>query len=506
MSNLSVENLGDKTRQSIKWSFIFQLIQKVFFFVSSIILARLLTPQDYGLATMAITLDMITCLILTLGINSAVIHFQDNIEKRLNAAFWLLLLSSGFFVALQMLVAPFVAQFYNAPVLVDIIRVSAISLLIRSLGSIQKTILIKSIDFKKISILEGCLSLMKSCLYVILAFAGFGVWSFIYPKVVSAVINVISLWKMSSWRPELKFHFEYWGEMFKYGKNVLFSNLIDYLINNSSFILIGRMIGPVSLGIFSFAYEKSMTVVNNIAYPISTISFPAFSKLQDHNQKLKNAFFKTVKSISIMTFPLAMGQIVLGPEYINVVFGEKWSSAIIIFQILIVYSLVRSICQCGTPILQSVGKPQIVLRWNLLYAPVFIFSLFVGSKFGDAYGVGVAMLVVGALGSLIYLGIVIKVLKWHLKDLYEVTNPALYCSLIMFVVLFSFKLLLKSFNLNNVAILCLLIPVGVIVYTLSMKILFTKTYEFIIENLMKFLNKRKGVKDVLSEQKFEQKS
>ncbi|MCK7516049.1 MAG: oligosaccharide flippase family protein [Desulfobacterales bacterium] len=175
MNELAIEKVGDKTRQSVKWTFTLQIIQKIFFFASSIVLARLLSPRDFGLATIAVTLDMIIWLVTSLGINAAVVHFQDNIEERKNAAFWLFLFSSSFFVAVQIVSAPYIAKFYGEPILADIIIISAIAMLISCLGAIHKTILIKGIEFKKISIIErGCQHWQKYALY---SSCFCGVWS-----------------------------------------------------------------------------------------------------------------------------------------------------------------------------------------------------------------------------------------------------------------------------------------------------------------------------------------
>ena len=490
MNTLSVENVGAKTRQSIKWSFFLQIIQKIFFLAGSIVLARLLTPHDFGLATMAMTFDMIIWLISSSGITSSIIYFQDNVEERLDTVFWLFIVSMTFFIGIQIALAPAIANFYKSQLLADIIRLSAVALFISCFGSIQKVILFKNMEFKKTSILECVLNIIKSILYVVLALSGYGVWSFIYPKIVVAVIFVISIWNMSSWRPKLRFNLKYWAEMFNYGKNVLFSNLIDYFLNNSSYILIGGFMGSTLLGFYTFAYDKSMMVVNNIAYPVTMISFPAFSKLQNHREKLKEAFFKTVKFISFITFPCTMGQILLAPEYITTVFGSKWQNSIVIFQLILVYSMFRSVSQCGTPVLQGVGKASAVLKWNLIYAPVFILSLYLGYKSGGIYGVGLAASLVGSIGAFIYMLIVIKELKWSFNDLSNALKSSLISSIIMTTAIFALREFLKHINTPDVIILATVIPSGILVYILCVRIFFKETYQLVADNLMKFLDKK----------------
>ncbi|OGI17070.1 MAG: hypothetical protein A2287_02915 [Candidatus Melainabacteria bacterium RIFOXYA12_FULL_32_12] len=504
MHSLTVEKVGDKARQSVKWSFSLQIIQKIIFFASSIVLARILTPKDFGISAIAITFDTIIWVITSFGINSAIIHFQDNIEERLNAGFWLFLVSAAVFVSLQVLLAPMVANFYHEPVLADILRVTAIAIFIFSLGAIQKTILIKNIEFKKISILDTILGIIKSSLYMILALLGFGVWSFIYPKVIISVISTAILWNLTKWRPKLEFNFKYWIEMFRYGKNVLFSNIVDYFINNSSYILIGSLIGSTSLGIYTFAYDKSMMVVNNITYPVSMISFPAFSKLQDYKDRLKNGFLKTIKMISILTFPCAFGQVVLGPEYINTIFGHKWQASIVIFQMILIYSMLRSISQCGTSLLNGVGRPDITLKCNLAYAPIFIGSVYLGSKVGGLYGIGLVTSLVGSIWAIVFISIVVRKLKWRIGDIIDALKASFLSSIIMGAVIFLLKLFLKNLNFSNILILIILMPIGVLTYALSIKLFFQDTYEFILDSLQKFLNKENKIKNVLQKQRAEE--
>lgn len=487
MTTVSVEKIGDKTRQSIKWSLGLQVFQKVFFFISSIALARLLSPKDFGLSTIALTLDTLTWLASSLGINAAVIHFQDNVEERLNAAFWLYLVTSTFFIGLQLVSSPWIAAFYKAPIVADIIKINCIAMFITCFGISQRTALIKNLEFKSLSIIDGVTNLLKSIMYVVFAFMGFGVWSFIYPKLVTAVIGVTALWRTSRWRPKWNLNFKYWLEMFKYGQNVLLSNILDYVLNNSSYILIGSMVGPAALGVYTFAYDKSMMLVNNIAYPITMVSFSTFAKLQEHAEKLKDSYYSTVKFISLMAFPYAIGQIVLGREYITVIFGHKWDSAILIFQMILVYSALRAICQTANPMLQAVGRPDVVLKWNLAFAPVFILSIFLGFKLAGINGIGAATTLTGSLGAIIYMIIAVRTVNWPFSKIRDILYPQFISALSMGVIVYFLKRTIVYFNVPSFVTLFTLTAVGLLIYAMVLKIWFKPTFKFVSENMAKFM-------------------
>jgi O-antigen/teichoic acid export membrane protein len=303
---------------------------------------------------------------------------------------------------------------------------------------------------------------------------------------------------MSKWRPKLKLDIKYWGEMFGYGKNVLFSNIIDYFLNNSSYIFIGSMVGAASLGIYSFAYDKSMMLVNTLVYSASMIIFPAFSRLQNHKSLLKEAFLKSIKLISFVSFPYSIAQIVLGPEYIKVIFGQKWTSSIVLFQMLLLYTMLRTISQCGNPLLQAIGKPNIVLKWNMIYAPVFITALFLGYKINGLYGIGFATTITGIIGALSYLFIISRVLKWRISDIYSVLLPSFVSSVLMGISIYSIRSIMKNNGISEVIILFTLVPCALLVYGLSIRIFFNGTYEFLLKTFMKFIGKSEEVEDAFS--------
>jgi PST family polysaccharide transporter len=505
MTTASSTGIGDKARSSAKWYFAFQFLQKFLFFGSSIVLARLLSHADFGLAALSLTLDSFTWLIISLGVNSALIHYQDDLENRLNAAFWMFMVAGIIMTIALIVVAPYIAKFYKSEMFIPIVRYSAFSVLIYSIGAVHKTLLYKNIDFKRVSLIEGGLNIVKNALFVILAFAGFKVWSFIYPKIIISALSTIVLWKMIKWRPKFEFNFHYWGEMFHYGKNVLCGNIIDFFLNNASQILIGGMVGSTLLGVYTFAYDKSMMTVNNISYPVMAITFPAFSKLQNELEKLRNAFFKTVRMVAFITIPYTISQIVLGHEYITVIFGPKWASSIFIFQVLLVFTMMRSICHSGNSLLQGLGRPDIVLKWNLSYAPIYLTSIYLGYKLHGIYGVAVAVSITGVISSIIYLIMLAKVLKCPPLTVIKIPLPSFICSLIAGVVMFALKELFLAYDISKILILIISNMAGIIAYFLSMRLIFKGNFNFIIYNLKQFIGKkeRKNViqKEELTQQK-----
>lgn len=487
-----IDQIGEKTREGIKWTFILRFLQKFVLFGTGIILARVLTPKDFGLSAMSIVLDTITWLILSLSINSAIVHFQDKVEERLNAAFWMMIIAGTLLTLAQVAVAPFVAKFYKEPILNDIIVVSALSLFINSFGTVQRTLLTKTIDFKKISVIESTINIFRSVLFVIFALLGFKVWSFIYPKVIVSIVNVIWLWKASDFRPKFRAYFHHWKEMFNYGKSVLLSGTIEFVLSNFNYIFVGGYIGSTALGLYSFAYDKSMMAVSNIAYPLSMIAFPAYARLQNETEKLKTHFYKTIKTISLLSIPYSMFVIAVGPQMVRFFYGEKWIGAILIFQIILFYSMFRSITHFATPLLQAIGKQDLVLRWNLVFAPVYIASIFLGYKVEGVIGIAVAASSLGVLGSFVYLYILAKSQEWSFKEVTNNIMPAMVSGVGLFLILLPFKKFLEMRHFPDVSIILASMILASILYILILRFVFEDTFRMVLSDVAKSIKKKEA--------------
>lgn len=485
MPTLTPEQISDKARQSAKWCFPLHFLHKIIFFICGIILARVLTPADFGLAAISITLDFLTWFVMSFGINAAVVHFQDNIEKRFNAAFWMFIVFMGVISLALIIIAPFIASFYQASIIIPIISISAVALFIFSFGLVHKAILFREMDFKKISIVDSSMETLKNILFVVLALSGFRVWSFIYPKILIAFISVVWLWKITPWKPKFEFNFEYWRDMFNYSKNVFLGNILDFILNNSTHVLIGGIVSPAALGIYSFANDKSLMMIQNIAYPTSMLSFPAYTRLAEHTEKLKCAFINTIKSVSLITFPYTIGQITLVREYIISFYGEKWEPAVLVFQMLIIYTMIKSVSQAGNSLLQGIGRPEIVFKWNLFYTPVLLAAIFIGYKINGIYGIAALIALFGSIAAIGYLALIFRVLKWKLTILLETLLPSLSCSMIMASILLIVKKQLKLLEISDFNIFLILAVSGTVIYFAVLKLIFPEVYAFITDNMSK---------------------
>jgi PST family polysaccharide transporter len=469
------EAVSQRVRRGTVWVSLGYSSTKVLSFASNIILARLLAPTVFGLMGMAAVFTGIVQLMGNIGVGAALIHQQEDVDEYANAAFYMNIAVGVGLAALQVAVAPFAAAFYRTPLVATIMMVTAIGYLIAPLGATHSTLLSKEMQFMKTTLPGIVIAVIGTSFTVLLAYLGFGVWSFVIPGLALAPFGVVVSWKLCPWRPRLKLNFPYWRRIFRYGKHLLGSDLLGYFIHNTDYLLVGRFLGAAALGIYTFGFNLGMFAVNNVTWIVGRVTFPAFSKLQSDPENLKRAFLKTMRFIAILSFPLMFGQFVISPEYISVIYSDKWLPAVGPFRLIVLYGVARSVASPGGQILNAVGRPDIALKWNVALLPILITSLLIGAQYGV---VGVAAAIAGVLGiaAWVFLFIVFRFMKWDYTLVWRSIKAPLLSSIIMSGFVYALRGLLVSSGQPRYVVLVSSVVLGIATYLLVMRLFFHEPY------------------------------
>jgi len=422
--------LEDKAKSGTIWVTIGQMNLKLLSLLSLVILARLLAPQDFGIVVMASVVIEFMRLFGDFGISAAIIHHQDEIDHYANASFWMNISISAVLTLTTMAAAPLVVAFYQKEMLRKLIYLLSLGFFFQGIGATHYTLLTKELDFKKATLVKLISDTLVKGTTIIMAFAGFGVWSLVVPEVLIAPIKSLLYWWVCPWRPHWRIDFHYMKKIFDYGKNVFGTDLIRYVNINTDYLIIGKMLGETMLGFYSFAYNMAAWPVVNIIWIITMVTFPLFSKIQNDLPRLHSTFLKMIRVLSIITFPLYVGLFVTAQEVIPFVFGEKWLPAIPSFQILLVFAAIRSFTSPGGQILKAIGHPEKEFQLNLILAPSLILGIIAGVQFG-IIGVSVATVIVLGVGGLFFLKVVLKQIDLSFLLVLKDLRPALVSSLLM---------------------------------------------------------------------------
>ncbi len=375
-------DLRKKTIHGLIWSAISQVGQQISQILIAVVLARLLSPDDFGLLGMATVFTGFVAIFGELGISSALIQKQDINDKHLSSAFWLNI-STGILLTLIFIMgSSAIAKFYNKPELKPIMVVLSFNFIFVSFAIVQRTILTKDMNFKALAIRDTLAFIISGILGIYLAYNGYGVWSLVYQLFSFTIINSILLWVISKWRPKFIFSISAIKDILSFSLNLTGFNIVNYFARNIDQLLIGKFLGAQALGLYSLAYRIMLYPLQNISIVVSRVMFPAFSKIQLDLENVRNIYLKMVKAISLITFPLMFGLFTIAPELINVILGPKWRAVVILIKIFCVCGMIQSICAISGNIFLSQGRADIPFKVGVIGAIIIFVCIAIGLQWG----------------------------------------------------------------------------------------------------------------------------
>lgn len=392
LSNQFIRNIG--------WLGGAELINRVFRLGTTVVLARTLSPHDYGLAAIVLTTqDISNVFTLNSGVGNKIIHADEkDVEVLANTAYWLNWNICSLLFFLQCVAAFPIALFYQEQKLaLPICTVGLIYLMI-PVFSIQNAFNNRENKLKVTAICNALQSIIGNITAISFALFGLGMWSLVLPVVLTTPIWIVVNYKYQSWRPSGEFSLHRWQEIMKYGKDILGSEILDKIRANLDYFLIGRFLGVEALGLYFFAFNAglgiSLNVINAMVWPL----FPHLCAARKDSVQFKNRYFTSLRTIALVIIPLVLLQSSLAPFYVPIVFSSKWVGAIPILVIICLSAIPRPFAGAAAMLLQAVDKGWINLCWSMTFTLIFAISLMIGMQWGSI-GVATAVLIthVGAM-------------------------------------------------------------------------------------------------------------
>ncbi|MCA9735638.1 lipopolysaccharide biosynthesis protein [candidate division KSB1 bacterium] len=427
------QDVKKKATAGMGWNYFSFGLGKTLNIATTAVLAHLLAPEYFGQVALATLAIEYLSVLSDLGLGSALVQRKNNINKAANIAFTLNLGVGIFLSFVSYIIAPYVANFFNEPQVVSILRWLGLTFFISAVGSVHRILLQKNLSFQKKIIPElGNISI-KAIVSVGMAFAGFGVWSLVVGQIVGVSIAAILLWVLMPWRPEISWDNAIGKELFKFGFPIMGNNAITTWEENFDYFIIGLIYTSADLGVYTLAYRLPQALVLSILWTMTDVLFPTFSSLQDQKDKLKTAFLSVLKYVELLVTPLCLGMFIAADPLIRVLFGEQWIDAIPILRALSLYVWVVSIGYHVGDVYKAIGRPDLLLKISIPMFFIRIFLLWLGAQF-SLVGVGVAHLVAGIFSATFRYFVAAHFLKITLKDIIRELS-AFVCG--VFLALFS---------------------------------------------------------------------
>lgn len=377
-----MSSLKSKTIHGILWSAVESISAKGIAFVIGIILARLLSPKEFGLIGMITVFIAVSESFINSGFSQALIRKKNCSETDYSTVFYFNLASGVLFFLILFYSAPLISDFFKEPQLTALVKVLALILIIDSLTIIQRTILTRRIDFKlqtKISIIS---TIASGIVGIGLAYSGYGVWSLVFQTITKQGFNSLLLWLWNRWRPQLVFSIQSFRELFAFGSRLLISGLIDTLYKNIYYLVIGKYFSAKELGYYTRAQQFNDLPSANLNGIMSRVTYPVLAQMQDDPVKLKSGYKKMIKSIMLISMVLMAGLAAVAEPMIITLIGEKWRPAIIYLQLLTFVGMMYPLHALNLNMLQVHGRSDLFLRLEIIKKLIAIPTIIVGVYFG----------------------------------------------------------------------------------------------------------------------------
>lgn len=368
-------DLKKQTLKGFKWNAIGQFSNVTITFLTGIVLARLLSPEDFGTVGMIAIFFTIAKTFVDSGFGIALIRKKNITDYDTSTVFYFNFFVSTILYLVLFFSAPQIASFFHRPILTEVVRVSGLSLFLSALNCVQFSLLTRNVDFKTPAIISLISYISSGILGILLAYKGYGVWALVYQSLLNSLISAISVWFISEWRPRWMFSWNSFHELFGFGGKILGSRLLDRFAGNLTSLAIGRFYSPADLGYYTRG-SHTANIPSSFLYSIvGSVSMPVLSKLQDDDELLIHAYRKYIKTCSLVIFFLMFLLVSIAKPVTVFLYSEKWLPSVIYLQLFCLSYMFYHIHAINVNLLIAKGRSDLNLRIEFIKKIIFFTGL-----------------------------------------------------------------------------------------------------------------------------------
>jgi lipopolysaccharide exporter len=444
------------------WVFLLRIVSRGLTLVRTIVLARILAPEDFGL--MGITMVAMSMLetFSQTGFQAALIQKKTDIEGYLNTAWTTLALRGFVLYGLLYLAAPYAAGFYETPEATPILRAAGLMMIITGLMNIRVIYFKKELEFQKQFVFLFTGTLFDLTISIAFAVIMQNVWALVYGLLAGNLARLIISYIIVPWRPRIQIEPDKLKDMYGFGRYVFWSSLFIFLLTEGDDALLGKLLGVTALGFYQMAHRIANLPATEITHVISSITFPAYSKLQDNQPALREAYLRVLKLTAVLSIPAAGGIFMLAPDLTMILLGERWMPMVGAMRVLVIGGAVRSIGATMGPVFQAVGKPNILSRFLLVQVILVAIIIYPLTMTYGIVGTGLSMMIPGIIVNSIFAHYVLKITGCDKVRFFQAIGYPLLGTVMMALTLGA----VKAFAIDSVSIIAFLalIACGAVVY------------------------------------------
>lgn len=369
--------LSGKYLRNVGWMASAEMANRLIKLSGTVILARMFSPQDYGLMAIIFTVsEFANSFTLKGGIGAKIIQVDEkDLSDICNTSYWLNWITCGSLFIIQCAIAIILPYFsYDSSIVLPLCLLSLIYLTY-PLFVINLVLIERENHFKIMALCNVIVSISSTAVGIPLVLLGFGVWAIIWSMLITAPIWIILGWKYHSWRPPLRFSMKRWREVLGFGINVFGNDLLNKFRGNVDYLLVGKYLGIEALGIYYFAFNAGSGITSSLLYHFMSPLYPYICEVRNDYWQFKKRYFRSLKKISVILVPLILAQAILAPLYVPIVFGEKWVSAIPVLILICLSVIPKLYASAASLLLDAIDKNRISLYISILSTVVFVLSI-----------------------------------------------------------------------------------------------------------------------------------
>lgn len=374
--------LKEKAVSGVKWNAIGRFSTQGVNFIIGLILARLLSPSDYGVVGMVGIFFAIAQTFIDSGFGSALIRKNDCTDIDYSTAFYFNVAVGIVCCIILSTTSTFIADFFRTPILKDLIKVMSLNMLIGSFAIVHGTKLTQAVDFKSQSIVNLLTAVLSGVIGIFMAYKGFGVWSLVFQQLIATVLRVLLLFVATKWRPRREFSKRSFKYLFNFGSKVLAASLLHTIYANMTTIIIGKFYSAKDLGYYSRGENLATYPSTNVTGILQSVTYPVLSKIQDDNERLINSYRKLISMTSIIIFFGMFLLAALAKPLIVMLLTDKWLDSVVYLQVFCFTYMFDHICALNLNILYVKGYSNLVLKLEIIKKTISISMILAAIPFG----------------------------------------------------------------------------------------------------------------------------
>ena len=465
------------------WSFVERLSTQVVTFIIGIVLARLLSPHDYGVVGIISIFIVLTNVFIDAGFANGLIRKIDRTEKDLSTAFYFNIVVGILAYFILILTSSFIATYFEEPILTPLIKIAGFNVVLSSLCIVQTAILTANLNIRLQTIINVISQVPAGIIAIVMAYYGSGVYSLVWQTIISSAIKTCLLWYYAKWRPKERFYKESFNYLWGFGSKLLSATLIGVFFDQIYSILIGKYIGKNELGYFSKSQHLNQNVTSISSGIVQKVGLPVLSEYQEDETLLCEKFREIMRLLVFLLAGFSAFLCFAANDIILFIWTDKWIECAVLFQFLIIGSMFSPIGQLSLILLQTKGRTGLILKLEVPKKIIYCIYLAVGFSFG-VKGLAIASVFISFTAALINMWATKKVLPYSYFD--QMKDLTKYMIIAYPIAFFSKFMAHTDWPIVNIMIIFFLTIVGYIGFLVVVK---DKTVEFLIRKLLSYKNK-----------------